>query len=71
MNLPKEDWGLPVAPDTGGRGVRGGMSAGIGLGMGTKEGGFKMNLCKQRRLQCECSVVHSGKSLSHALWVDP
>lgn len=61
-------------PDTGGRRVRGGgMSAGIGLGMGNERrggGGFKMDLCKRRRLQCERSVVHSGKSLSHALWFE-
>lgn len=29
-----------------------------------------MNLCKQWLLQCECSVVHSGKSISHALYVE-
>ena len=49
------------------------MSAGIGLGMGDgkeRGGGFKMDLCKRRRLQCERSVVHSGKSLSHALSVE-
>lgn len=31
-----------------------------------KEGGFRMDLCKRRCLRCERSVVHSGKSLSHA-----
>ncbi len=48
------------------------MSAGIGLGMGNekRERGFRMDLCKRRRLQCECSVVHSGKSLSHAVLVE-
>lgn len=29
-----------------------------------------MDLCKRRRLQCESSVVHSGKSLSHAVSLD-
>lgn len=29
-----------------------------------------MDLCKRRRLQCERSVVHSGKSLSHAVSLD-
>lgn len=49
----------------------GGMSAGIGLGMGNeRRGGFRMDPGKRRRLQCERSVVHSGKSLSHAVSVE-
>lgn len=50
------------------RGVRRGCLLAEGWEWGKKGGrGFKMDLCKRRRLQCERSVVHSGKSLSHAL----
>lgn len=70
--------GLPEAPPPPDSGAleRGGMSAGRrGWKWGTKsgswgEGGFKMDLCKRRRLQCERGVVHSGKSLSHAISVE-
>ena len=82
MNLPEEDrvggGGVtcgPLIPVAGAleRSRRGKMSAGVGLGMGNEkeEGrGFRMDLCKRRRLQCERSVVHSGKSLSHAVSLD-
>lgn len=51
--------------------LEGGMSASIGLRMGNeRRGGFKMDLCKRWHLQCERSVVHSGKSLSRALLVE-
>lgn len=67
MNLPEE--GYLWRPDTGGRRVRvGGCLLALGWEWGNeRRRGFKMDLCKRRRLQCERSVVHSGKSLSHAL----
>lgn len=70
MNLPKEEWGLPVTPLILVAGALE-MSASIGLGMGNKrKGALRWNRCKQWHLQCERSVMHSGKSLSRVLLVE-